>query len=51
MFFTFVSGNVWLNPIARNMGQDGGRACASYIVMALKVVKIMYGGKDLFENM
>ena len=36
--------------IARNLGQDGGRACASFSVMALKVLKIMYGENDFFEN-
>lgn len=36
--------------IARNLGHDGGRACASYTVMALKVLKNMYGEKDLFEK-
>jgi len=36
--------------IARNLGQDSGHACASFLVMAHKVLKIMYGENNFFEN-
>ena len=33
--------------IARNLGQHGSGACASYTVMALKVLKKMYGQQGI----
>ena len=50
VFTNFKILNFSMITIARNLDQDGGRACASYTVMALKVLKIMYRENDFFEN-
>ena len=36
--------------IARNLGLNGSGGCVSYTVMALKVLKKMYGQKGIFKN-